>query len=60
MPKNHSDILVKELTKATKLFPRDENAPYSLGLPGDFLAIYMNDPKNPFIINKDTFENLYS
>ncbi|MDE5893958.1 MAG: hypothetical protein K2H45_13640, partial [Acetatifactor sp.] len=57
-PNANLQVYVKELEKGVKLFPLWDEDGYMLGLPGDYLAAYCDNPQNIFIIkHKQIGEN---
>lgn len=57
-PNPNLQVYVKELEKGVKLFPLWDEDGYMLGVPGDYLAAYCDNPRNIFIIkHKQLGEN---
>ncbi len=58
IPNQNLQVYVKELTQGVKLFPLWNEDGYMLGVPGDYLAAYCDNPQNIFIIrHKQLGEN---
>lgn len=55
MPGDEFKIYAKCIEQPTKVFPLDEEAPYMLGEPGDYLAMSFNDSKNIFVEKAEAF-----
>ncbi len=59
IPKYNDSIYIKKLTKVTKLFTDWNKDVYMYGNIGDYLAIKENNPKDMYIIPKESFDKLY-
>lgn len=58
VPNQNLQVYIKELTQGVKLFPLWDEDGYMLGVPGDYLAAYCDNPRNIFIIkHKQLGEN---
>ncbi len=58
VPRQHSRVHAHPISRRTKVFvPWSDN--YLLGLPGDFLAGRVENPKDLYIIHKDIMEKTY-
>ncbi|MDD3659694.1 MAG: DHH family phosphoesterase [Lachnospiraceae bacterium] len=52
-------IYARELEKSVKVFPKTDDAKYTKGNPGDYIAVNKEDEKDIFVIEKDMFTVLY-
>lgn len=59
IPKFETMIYARKLRKNVKLFPHDQNSAYMTGHVDDYLAVKPEDPSEPYIIEKDLFDDLY-
>lgn len=59
IPIHEHMIYARRLKKNVKLFPRDANATYMTGHIDDFLAVRAEDLSDPYIIEKDLFDDMF-
>ncbi len=52
-------IYARRLEKSVKVFPKTDDAKYTKGNPGDYIAVNKEDEKDIFVIEKDMFSVLY-
>ena len=57
--KTGAPILVKQLTKAIKLYTIWDEENYMYGRPGDYLAVRTDDTKDRYVIMQRVFEKTY-
>ena len=59
VPVDEKIIWAKQLEKPTKVFTRWDLEKYFFGVPGDFIAVPINDPQDCYIVNKRVFSKTY-
>ena len=59
IPKEGVPILVKQLTKALKLYTMWDGENYMYGKPGDYVAVRRDDPTDVYVIMGRVFEKTY-
>jgi len=59
-PRHNTFVYAKELDHAVKVFPLWNEDEYILGNPGDYLVRQHNNPKDVYIIPRDTFNMTYT
>ncbi|MCR5312003.1 MAG: recombinase RecJ, partial [Lachnospiraceae bacterium] len=52
-------VYAKELTHRVKIFTKWDRYKYYLGVPGDFLAVRVDDESDIYVINRDVFFKSY-
>ncbi len=58
--KETSYVYARELSCRTKVFTEWDKEQYMLGLPGDYLAVSKENPKDMYIVKRKVFERLYT
>lgn len=59
IPKKEKQIWVRQLEAGIKIFPVWDEERYQLGMPGDYLAAYKDNPRHIFIIKKELLNENY-
>lgn len=59
LPKENSQVYVKELDRTVKVFTLWDEERYVLGNPGDYMLCNVNTPKDIYIVPRKTFEITY-
>ena len=59
-PRHNTFVYARELDHAVKVFPLWNEEEYILGNPGDYLVRQRNNPKDVYIIPRDTFNMTYT
>lgn len=57
--REQSFVRARKLSARTKLFTKWDKTKYTLGLPGDYLAVKKEDPSDIYIVKKEIFPQLY-